>query len=655
VLWDHLEVGVGRSGAEETERDGRIDEVPLPPDPVGTVPPPNPLAGAIKLVVWDLDDTLWAGTFSEGPVTIDPLVGELVRTLNRRGIVNSICSKNTEAEARRRLEEADLWSEFVFPSVDWSPKGARVAQIVEDAQLRPENVLFLDDLAINRAEAGHVAPGIQTAGPEILHRLLDLPQLAGKDDQELTRLHQYRLLEQKLADRRTGPESNEDFLRSCDIRVGVYHDTAAEADRVFELAERTNQLNFTKRRPGREAFDAMVADPAYDTGYVRVTDRYGEYGICGFYSVSRSDGALVDFLFSCRVLNMGVEQWLYRRLGSPTLSVVGEVVSSLGGEVGWITEEGSGPAGAGAGSTDRSQPNRILMVGGCDLSATAEFLGGSITTEFSHVGPSGAFIHVGHTELLRQSVAGLTPQQRAVVEQIPFLDDQVFRSPAVVSPEYDVLVYSVLTDYTQGLYRHRRLGLVVPWHQLTMDATDPAQRPLLATRFARDGMDGPFFEWFADEFEFAGGITVEQFEENIRWLAESVPADARIIFLNGAEVELDNPREPDRHLRHRTMNQALDRVVASLPRASVCDLRTFVLTEDDVNENIRHYRRQAYLRMAEEIRGTNPTDLVVEPESGASRAYRHTRVFIGRRRMQLRRLSRRLRGLPVTPPAPRRR
>ncbi len=70
----------------------------------------------------------------------------------------------------------------MFPSVDWSSKGSRVAQIVEDAQLRPENVLFLDDLAINRAEVGHFVPGIQTAGPEILDRLLDLPQLAGKDD-----------------------------------------------------------------------------------------------------------------------------------------------------------------------------------------------------------------------------------------------------------------------------------------------------------------------------------------------------------------------------------------------------------------------------------------------------------------------------------------
>ena len=62
--------------------------------------------------------------------------------------------------------------------------------------------------------------------------------------------------------------------------------------------------------------------------------------------MSRHDGALVDFLFSCRVLNMGVEQWLYAKLGRPAVSVVGEVVSTLDGSVDWITEDtGRGPSG----------------------------------------------------------------------------------------------------------------------------------------------------------------------------------------------------------------------------------------------------------------------------------------------------------------------
>jgi FkbH-like protein len=624
--------------------------------PEGLVPDdtPGPAPSApVKMVIWDLDDTLWEGTLSEGPVLLPQSRIDLVRALNRRGIVNAICSKNDEADARTQLEGAGLWDEFVFARIDWTPKGDRVARIIEDAQLRPPDVLFVDDLILNREEVRQAAPGIRTAAPDILDHLLTLPEYAGKDDRELTRLRQYRMLEHKVGDRRSAVGSNEAFLRSCAIRVGIVTDAVGEEERLFELMNRTNQLNFTKRRLDRGEFGALLRDPGYTCGYVQVRDRYGDYGICGFYSVSLDDGVLTDFLFSCRILHMGVEQWVYDRLGRPPVEVVGEVVSSLGSGpngVDWNTldDPGRGTAPTGApgrrGRDPGAQPDRVLMVGGCDLTTTELFLGGDIVTEFSHTGPSGAFIYVGHTETLRQSATGITSEQAALVDRIPFLDRGVFASPAVVRPDYDVLVYSVLTDYTQGLYRHRHSDLVVPWHQFTVDVTDPRNWPSLEKRFAREGMDWSFFEWFAGEFESVGGIGVDRFQENIAWLARSIPDHARLVLLNGAEVPIDNPKEPERHRHHRVMNAALDDVVARLDNATVCDLRTFVVDEDDLMSDIRHYRRHVYLRMAEEIRRAGVETLVVQPEPATTRAYRAVRGFAGRRKVEMRRLSRRLRG-----------
>ena len=133
--------------------------------------------------------------------------------------------------------------------------------------------------------------------------------------------------------------------------------------------------------------------------------------------------------------------------------------------------------------------------------------------------------------------------------------------------------------------------MVVPWHQFHHDVTDPESRPGWSPGSGGKGWTSSSSTGSPTEFEFLGGISVDRFEENIRWLAGVIPAGARVIFLNGAEVPLVNPREPGRHLRHRTMNDALDRVVGTLPNASVCDVRTFVLTEDDVTDSIRHYRR----------------------------------------------------------------
>jgi FkbH-like protein len=608
------------------------------------------LSGPVKMVVWDLDDTFWRGTLSEGPVECDPVVVALVRTLNRRGIVSAICSKNDEVPVRRELEAVGLWDEFVFARVDWTPKGPRVARIIEDARLRPENVLFLDDLASNLGEAEHFSPGLQTAGPEILGQLLGLPQLAGKDDSGLSRLHHYRLLERKVVDSQAAEGSHEEFLRSCDIRISIGEDTGAELDRLHELALRTNQLNFTKRRPSREEFAALVADPEVITGYVEVSDRYGDYGICGFYALRRSTGALTDYLFSCRIMSMGVEQWLYDRLGRPELEVVGDVASSLTGTVDWITlDDGTSPVGTrapAAGSGRAGRTDRILIVGGCDLSTTADFLGGDIATEFAHPGATGAFVHAGHTETLRRSAVGLTPVEEAVVDRLPFVDRDTFRSATVVDPDYDVLVLSVLTDYTQGLYRHRGTGLLVPCNQFTVDITDPAHRDRLVRRHARESMDETWFAWFAEEFEPVGGITPERFQENVAWLAAAIPDRATLILVNGAEYPLANPKEPDRHLHHRVMNVALDDVVADLANTRVCDVRSFIVSEDDFTDHLRHYRRRCYLTMAEEIRNAGAADLAVQPERWTSAAYAKAYRFAGRRRLEVEQLAGRVRRRP---------
>ena len=49
---------------------------------------------SIKLVVWDLDETLWQGTLSEEGITLNEQHVTNVKELTSRGIINSIVSKN---------------------------------------------------------------------------------------------------------------------------------------------------------------------------------------------------------------------------------------------------------------------------------------------------------------------------------------------------------------------------------------------------------------------------------------------------------------------------------------------------------------------------------------------------------------------------------
>ena len=97
----------------------------------------------IKLVIWDLDDTFWEGTLSEGGITPISKHLDFIKILTDRGIVNSICSKNDKEVAENQLAELDILDYFVFRSIDWSPKGQRVSKLIKDMGLRPQNCLFL--------------------------------------------------------------------------------------------------------------------------------------------------------------------------------------------------------------------------------------------------------------------------------------------------------------------------------------------------------------------------------------------------------------------------------------------------------------------------------------------------------------------------------
>lgn len=267
-----------------------------------------------KLLIWDLDDTLWQGTLAEGDVPVSfPSRVDAIRQLNSAGVVNSICSKNEFAKAKAELEKISLWDEFVFPEISFEPKGQLVKRIISDMQLRALDVVFIDDNEMNLREVEFVNPGIRTIDArggdveEFLAELLEKTRGISK-----SRIPEYRILEQKRADREANQSSNEEFLRSCDIAVAMVRrtDNLNHSGRIEELINRTNQLNFTKSRVEPGSMPEYIIDVAHNETYsVFVWDRYGYYGLVGFAAVENKT-VLRHFLFSCRTMNMGIENAL---------------------------------------------------------------------------------------------------------------------------------------------------------------------------------------------------------------------------------------------------------------------------------------------------------------------------------------------------------
>jgi FkbH-like protein len=347
----------------------------------------------IRLIIWDLDETFWFGTLSEGG--IKQFIHEhhdLIFTLSCRGIMNSICSKNDFFSIKNILDEQGIWKYFIFPSISWSPKGTRVRSIVESCQLRPESVLFIDDNPSNLAEVAQAVPGIITAGVAFIKMIAGHAMFRGKVDMGLTRLAQYKILEEKQQDYARSSGDNATFLRNSNIKVTFEHNVEAHFDRVFELLVRTNQLNFTKIRfseDTQQAHEQILSEIRSfhnQAALIKVSDIYGDYGFCGFYLKGLDSayviGRILHFCFSCRILGMGIEQYVYDLLGRPDIHIVGDVVSNLiEPSVDWVNQSAATKE-SGAQNRGRIQKyGEIRLRGGCETAALSHYfrVGGNVT------------------------------------------------------------------------------------------------------------------------------------------------------------------------------------------------------------------------------------------------------------------------------------
>ena len=545
----------------------------------------------IKLVIWDLDDTLWAGTISEGPIEHIARNHDIVVALAQRGIISSICSMNDKSVALEELQKSSMSDYFVLPSIDWNPKGPRIRQLIEDLNLRPINVLFIDDLAKNLEEARFVCPDLNVALPEILDTLLDNPAVAGKPDLALKRLKQYKVLERKISEQSAFRGDTNDFLRQSDIKVAVLPPTEKDMDRIEELINRSNQLNFTKLRVDQSTLAHYVNSTASTTGAVWVSDKYGDYGLAGFYALE--DGALTQFVFSCRILGFGVESWLYQKLECPPLDINGAVSTKIDRDttIDWITEVASRQERA----ESKTATERLLIRGGCDLRQLNPYLMAdvAIDEEMNYVAQSGFAAHVEHSEILKQSNPEFVDKFKDIIDRIPFIDRDAFETD-FFSNKHRFKLYSVLEDYTHGIYRYRDTEFVLPHRRFTSNWL--TQRDFLEKRFGKE-----FADWFIDNFRFEGPLSEEAFEANLEWMIALLPEGVQLILLNGAEVDLNSEKEPGRHLRHRTYNAIVDRVVARHSHVSLVDVRGIVTDPSHTTNSIRHYQRSIYPILASRV------------------------------------------------------
>jgi FkbH-like protein len=569
----------------------------------------------VRLVIWDLDETFWKGTLSEGGITeyVDTH-HEIVVNLALRGIMSSICSKNDHATVESILKNKGLWEYFVFPSINWKPKGPRLRQIVEAIQLRPASVLFIDDNHGNRAEALDALPEVQVADADLLAVLLNDQRFIGKNDSELSRLKQYKLLEHRTkAQQESFKEDNDAFLRQSRIEVTINYDVESNCDRAIELINRTNQLNFTKSRlpEDAEAAKKKLGEQlsAFDAraGLVSVRDRFGDYGVCGFFLLTGVWGylSLIHFVFSCRILGMGIEQWVYARIGKPPITVVGDVIAKLDFDPDWINIEDDNRTYV---VTSKTRPKRVRLRGACELEVLSQYFGldaASIAAEMV-MWKDGAVVMRHHTALLAQSFQPPTPETRAVLSSLGALGE-IDSNFLDTCEDKTLLIYSNITDVHCPLYRHKNLSIILPIWLLGLGRPPEWTDEVLESYAVRHTLseDRKRFVFSVRDLLFSEFELVESsepaFERMYREFVVRVPKNAVLVWVLPRDVRIDDRGELVPHERQQNLNRLAMEAAKSAENVIVLPYQeAFSLSADELRID-GHLDRSAYFRLFENI------------------------------------------------------
>jgi len=276
---------------------------------------------SVKLVIFDLDDTLWRGVAAEqdqlGPELTEgwPLgILEAASYLWRRGILIALCSKNDESNV------VNIWKSlygsrfplenFVARRINWSSKADNVRDIIAEVNLLPASVLFVDDNPAERALVKDALPGIRTIEVSLAEWKRVLLWSAETQPTVFTSEASKRTETVKAQIKRTAVESTlnrEEYLTSLQVSTKVFavsNISDPRYTRCFELINKTNQFNTT----GRRWTPAQVAGLFNEGGRIycaEITDIYANYGLV---SVAVVDGSTIEqFVLSCRVFGMDVE------------------------------------------------------------------------------------------------------------------------------------------------------------------------------------------------------------------------------------------------------------------------------------------------------------------------------------------------------------
>jgi len=281
-----------------------------------------------RLVVLDLDNTLWGGVIGdlgpEGvrfgggyPGNIYQDIQKIFYSLMHKGIVLAVCSKNTESVVVDYFNNSEMilkLEDFVSFKVNWNQKSNNIIEIAKEVGIGFENICFIDDSKFERDEVRSVLPNIVV--PEMPDEISDWPKFL-KDlpflsflplnKEDLNKTEKYRIRNEINNSLKLNKKNRIDYLKGLNMKIDIKRIDKYSEQRVVQLFYKTNQFNMTGSVYTHQKISEL--DGQCIIFSISINDRLGSNEIIGAIVVSFSlDSAIIEnFILSCRVLGRDIE------------------------------------------------------------------------------------------------------------------------------------------------------------------------------------------------------------------------------------------------------------------------------------------------------------------------------------------------------------
>ncbi|MDF1845382.1 MAG: HAD-IIIC family phosphatase, partial [Rubripirellula sp.] len=297
-----------------------------------------------RLVVVDLDNTLWGGVLGEDGLEGIRIGGDYpgnafadfqseIKALTKRGIAVAIASKNDEDLALKAFNELPsmiLRSEDVSTwRINWQAKYQNIKEMAEELNLGLGSVLFIDDNPIEREQVRLNLPAVKVLDlpNDPAHypaALADSPFLAAASAataEDLKRVQSFKNLKE-FKSSATDAANFHEYLASLEFKVHFQRLNTGNSQRAAQLCQKTNQFNSTTKRYSLHDLQQLEQHGS-DVIVIGMEDKMSSFeniGLVVLKPISESSGLIDLFLLSCRVLGRGLEKavpcWVVKRAAS---------------------------------------------------------------------------------------------------------------------------------------------------------------------------------------------------------------------------------------------------------------------------------------------------------------------------------------------------